>query len=202
MLEIQCPSPYVGCIGGCDHQFLQLLNINRTTAPSQVSNNTVDSGIGRSMNSNSINTTNTSQRTIFRNNVSNPIQSSADIGNFTGLPQNDSSNHNGNATGRTWYSGTNNSSSISQRPVAQNTNGQWNMPSTQNRPPPNVSNTNGQWNSSSTQNRPTPNANMAQNGENDVVCNCGELATLLTVRKASPNMGSFYFISHIIFDKF
>lgn len=179
-------SPHVGCISGCDYDFLQVLNINRNNSTSLNQTTTNSSNAGSTNHNNS---TNTSQNRRYQNNTnanpstapSNPFMTSnttntrptnpsnsignrgyGNTNNFTApssqQPTSNSFNDN-NTMGRNWFSGTNDSGTPRQPPSAPPTNGSF------------------------------PN-----DTDNHVVCNCGESAVLLTVRKASPNMGWCNFI--------
>lgn len=164
------PPPYIGCVGGCDTSFLDLMRINLSSVRQVADNRTHSNSINRQNSNTNVRSLNTvtvmpSRQTQERQNTTTNNQPRQNTATNNQPRQN---------------------STINNEPrnnIA--TNNQQGQPSRQFMPPP-PANRNQNMNN---QRMPIPRDRGADADDNNVMCGCNNPAVLLTVRKQTANFG-------------
>lgn len=159
------PPPYIGCVGGCDTSFLDLMRINLSTVR-QVADNSINR-----QNSNT-NVRNLNTVTVMPSRQTQEIHNT--VANYQQI-QNTATNNQARQNTTTNNQSRHNTATNNQ----QGQQSRLFMP-----PPPANRNQN-----SNNQRMPMPRGGEGDADDNNVMCGCNKPAILLTVRKQTANFG-------------
>lgn len=162
------PPPYIGCVGGCDTTFLDLMRINLSSVRQVADNRTHSDSTNRQNSNTNVRNLNTVTVMPSRQEIHNTVTNSQQRQNI--------------ATNNQARQNTTTNNQPRHNTATNNQQGQQSrlfMP-----PPPANRNQN-----SNNQRMPMPRGGEGDADDNNVMCGCNKPAILLTVRKQTANFG-------------
>lgn len=177
----QFGTSYTACIGGCDDMFNNLMGIRANCVRRGPENN--DTGYESNTSSRSnVSQSSNANRPQQRTTTARPAQQTR----TTARPAQQNTNQNRNQ----W--GGNDRSNNDYSETSWNSGAGSSSTGNQNRPTNSWNNQNSNWgaqNQSSHNNSANTNSNLGNDNEEEIMCNCHQVAKQLTVRKDGPNQG-------------